>query len=184
MSWLRGILLMILTVTPLVFSQSYDELKPWEKLGITSREWHEAQVRGFPDDSIKIVVSLGLTVSDWFKKPWERFGFTVEAYLAYRLKGYSDEDLYKMQHPDTIEIVKSDFHADTRTVDKKLKSFLFPGYYQFKEGRRKTAIFQWSVIGVGAIATIGVSVYREDFTPVFIVATVPVMFWSYFTRDK
>jgi hypothetical protein len=177
-------MLMMLYVSISVFAQ-YGDIKPWEKLGITSKEYHEAHLNNFSDDSIKIIVSYGITVSEFFKKPWINLNLTCEQWLDYRKIGMTDNDIYLKLNPVTDTTIKLQSKLSGKETQKvnlvKLQSFFLPGYVQIKKDNK---IFGYSMAGLaicGIITTVCWSAHER--APMIIPAvgiTLPVMFWSYF----
>lgn len=188
--------LFILLLVSLSYSDSLfvQELKPWEKLGTTSKEYYEAQLRNFPEDSIRYIISYGIGISEYFSAPWIKLNISIDQWLLYRKQGLSDEDIHKKLYnktviqPQSYQSIKFD-EEDTkerRNINgRKIKSFLLPGYIQLSESKNKKGILMVSVATVGLGATIADSVNRGYFMPTFFIALViPDMFWSYIDAKK
>lgn len=163
-------------------------IKPWEKLGTTSKEWHEAQLRGFSDDSIKIVISYGINLSDYFKQPWVALSITCSQWLDYRKQGLIDEDIKHKLQPDTV-ISKVTISFKTEQNDRsKIKALFIPGLLQIQNQRnyqKAQGIIMSSLALIGLSSSIVWSIQSDAFQCVpFISITLPIMFWSYFNAKN
>lgn len=173
-------------------SIAQESLKQWEKLGITSKEWHECQLRNFSDDSIKIIVSYGIMPSEFFQSPWLAHNLTCEQWLTKRKSGMTDEQIFKtVQAIEAVKGSKTVIEMNDKQISEnllKFESFILPGYLQITSSSKSQKI-QGSIMGtifVASIAgTIAWSIKEDCMMPTSLVTiTLPVMLWSYFNFKR
>jgi hypothetical protein len=185
------IVLFIVILFSFCFSQSIEELKPWERLGITSKEYHECQLRSFPEDSIKYILKLGIMPSEYFQKPWQSLNIQLLEYFSYRKRGLSDDQIKTLLDTSDVRLFSSHDTSFDRVESKTgiyLKSLFLPGYMQrtcFKGSScydsQKSKSTKMIVLGsISCITTVAWSIKEKEFIPIPIFfILIPDMFWSY-----
>lgn len=87
--------ILILTFLSVVSCQElfHQKLKPWEKLGLTSKEYKLARDSSISEDMIKRLVSTGIDIKTYVSKPWKKYHITECQWLSLKRSGLSDEDI-------------------------------------------------------------------------------------------
>ena len=190
------ITLMLLVSSALSQDTLLEDLKPWEKLGISSKEYHECQLREFPEDSIKLILSYGINPIQFFKKPWVSINITLIEWMGYRKAGLTDQEIYLKLNPVLQPVnVQSKLKIEWSNAEQKkeysvkLQSLLLPGYVQITscpyKPQKITGIVMVSLAAVAIGSTIGWSVHEEYLMCYPMIGImIPNMFWSYFNCKK
>jgi len=165
------------------FSQDYftQSIKPWEKLGITSKEYAIAQKNGMPEDSIRLLIGNGIGITEYYSCPWDSIGISRERWFKYRHAGYTDKmiiaDLDNTGMRRTTNI-PSEFKQQ-----KKSAFGLIPGYCQIKSGRKRLGIVQIAIGGIGVAGMVSCAIIKREAMPIpFLLCILPVIPWSFATQ--
>ena len=173
----------ILVFVSVCISQDYftQNLKPWERLGITSKEYSIAQQNGMPEDSIKFLTRQGIGIIEYYSHPWDSIGVSRERWFEYRHLGYADDMI--ISDLDTAgEKFKVDFSQDFNPQHKTALG-LIPGYCQIKSGRNTLGRAQIIVGSVGIAGVISCAIFKPGAMPIpFLFCIVPVIPWSFATQ--
>jgi hypothetical protein len=90
-----------------VASFGQDNLKPWEKYGLSQTEWKMVQVNKIPTSKVEELLGAGISVGEYVKKPWEELGLTEGDWIEKHRNGLSSYDI-ELEMKATGRTVKSD----------------------------------------------------------------------------
>jgi hypothetical protein len=188
---LLSALLLFFCLIPL---RAQDDLKPWERLGLSVTEWKLIQDNKMPMSKVEELLGVGIGISEYFTRPWERLGMTEARWIAKRRSGLTSYDIEQMalvqekkeQRTDTLTKEEREasiaFVQDERSKENRelFASFFLPGVVQAREHQKVRAGF---MIGFAAGSIAGctvLSIANKQFTPIpLFVILVPDMIWSY-----
>lgn len=71
----------------------HQQLKPWEKLGLTSSEYKLARDSSLSEKLIKQIISTGIDIKTYLSKPWKKYNITACQWLSLKRSGLPDEDI-------------------------------------------------------------------------------------------
>lgn len=163
-----------------------NEIKPWEKYGISQSEWKMTKDNNVSEDKLKAILSSGISVTEYCQKPWKNLGLRETEWMDKRRAGMSEYDIELEAQSD-----RTGYRQDNRNAMKTdknpvaqtpglLTSFILPGYQQQRIGQKTRGIIM-SGLAIGFIACSFVgSVAEGRFEPIPLFLLVPDMFWSLF----
>lgn len=175
--------LLVITILSVPHAQEYftQQLKLWEKLGITSKEYAIAQQNGMPEDSIKFLTSQGIGIVEYYSHPWDSVGVSRERWFEYRHLGYTDK-MITADLDTTGMKFRADFSQDFNPQHKSALG-LIPGYCQIKSGRKGLGRAQIIVGSVGVAGVVSCAIFKPGAMPIpFFLCIVPVIPWSFATQ--
>jgi hypothetical protein len=70
-----------------------DDLKPWEKLGISQTEWIMIRDNRISEDKVQVLLRSGIGIGEYVAKPWKELGLTERAWIAKRRSGLTNYDI-------------------------------------------------------------------------------------------
>jgi hypothetical protein len=166
-----------------VFGQ--DDLKPWEKYGLSQSEWKTIQDNKISLDKVQVLLSAGIPIGEYSKKPWKELGLTENEWIKKRRAGLSSYDIEleaKLHRPS--------WKVDPNSVSpeffpfpsgkNRLLSFVLPGYQQLhlKKMSRGSIMVGLAIASfVGCFAGTLIE-NRLEVRPLYIVLA-PDMLWSF-----
>ena len=167
------------------FSFGQDDLKPWEKYGLSQSEWKMVKENGVSMDKIPLLLSAGISIGEYIKKPWKELGLTEGEWIEKRRSGLTAYDIeletkshhhWKSESKDELSPEFSSFSSNKN----QLVSFFLPGFQQLrlKEPSRGTIMAGVAIASLAG-CFIG-TVLEENFEarPLYMVL-LPDMFWSF-----
>lgn len=89
------ITIFVITFSLMSQSDMNSGLKPWELLGITSKEYQIARENDISDKKIKDIVCIGYSVIDYVEEPWVELNTTEPKWMKFKRQGMTDEDITK-----------------------------------------------------------------------------------------
>jgi len=176
-------MLFIVGLLSICFGQDYftQSLKPWEKLGITSKEYAAANKRGISEDSIKIITTYGIGIFEYISEPWVPDSISREKWFEYRQKGLTSKNITD-KVTDTTKI-KFKIEGGEFNPEHKSARGLIPGYCQIKSGRKQIGTIQIVVGGVGFAGLVSSAIFKPAAIPIpFMLCIVPAVSWSFATQ--
>jgi hypothetical protein len=90
-----------------VASFGQDDLKPWEKYGLSQTEWKMVQDNKIPTSKVEELLGAGISVGEYIKKPWKDLGLTEGDWIEKHRNGLSSYDI-ELEMNATGHAVKSD----------------------------------------------------------------------------
>jgi hypothetical protein len=162
-----------------------DDLKPWEKYGLSQTEWKMILDNKIPLKKVEELLKSGISVSEYIDKPWIKFKLSESAYIAKRRSGMSAYDIELERTTDRGSLKdanKGTFTSEAKPLSgsKDLAlSFVLPGYEQHRL-KHKTRSRIMIALAAGSVAGslyLSVRAKTIDATPLFVIL-VPDMFWS------
>jgi hypothetical protein len=168
-----------------IASFAQDDIKPWEKYGLSQTEWKVIQENGIPRSKVEQILKSGISVTEYVEKPWVKFNLSEKTYIDKRRSGLSAYDIELERTSD-----RSGWKKDNRGALKSEKtgllrskellvSFVLPGFQQ----RKLNHTWRSRIMGALAIGSVAGSIYlsaadgKPEFTPLFVILA-PDMFWS------
>jgi hypothetical protein len=165
-----------------------DAIKPWEKYGISQSEWKMTKDNNISEEKLKVILSSGISVTEFCQKPWKNLGLRETDWMDKRRAGMSEYDIeleaqsnrtgYRQDNKNTMK-------SENNSVASKqspglFTSFILPGYQQQRIGQKtRGRIMSGLAIGFIACSFVG-SVAEGGFEPIPLLLLVPDMFWSLF----
>jgi hypothetical protein len=179
-----GYTIIIITLISICHAQDFfsQNLKPWEKLGITSKEYAAANERGISEDSIKIITSYGIGIFEYISEPWKTDSISREKWLEYHKNGFTSKNITDKVTDTTKNMFKIELGSDFNPQNKSALG-LIPGYCQIKSGRKRLGTAQIIVGGVGVVGVVSCSFVKPSAAPIpFLLCIIPVIPWSFATQ--
>jgi hypothetical protein len=176
--------LLIITILSVLHAQDYftQKIKPWEKLGITSKEYAAASELGISEDSIKIITSYGIGIFEYISKPWKKDSISREKWFEYHKKGFTSKNITDKVTDTTKNIFKIELGSDFNPQHKSALG-LIPGYCQIKSGCKGLGRAQIIVGSVGVAGVVSCAVFKPAAMPIpFFLCIIPVISWSFATQ--
>lgn len=180
---MKALFLSIVMVS-IVYSQDYfyDQLKPWEQLGITSKEYAAAYERGISDDSIRIMTRLGVGIFEYISCPWDSAGISREQWFNYRCAGLTSKNITDKAN-DTVKTKLQIEFGEEFNPQQKSALGLIPGYCQIKSGRKQLGTAQIIVGSAGVAGIVSCAIFKPAAIPIpFLLLILPVIPWSFATQ--
>ena len=171
-----------------------DELKPWEKLGISQTEWKMIGDNHISEKKVNEILAAGIGVGEYVGKPWKSLGLTEREWINKRRSGLTSYDIEleaKPSRQDWKADSKSTLKTELSTVSSNkdlFVSFAIPGLQQsrLKERWRGDIMGGLAIMSLAGCLVGSVAEGRFEVIPLCIL--VPDMFWSFFdfkiTRAK
>ena len=185
--------LLYLIALPVVLVQlplsAQDDLRPWERLGLSITEWNLITENKMPMKKVESLLRDGIGISEYFKKPWEPLDMSEKEWIAKRRKGLTSYDIEQ-----EVRLANSDssmqptpkenntFIDYKRTGEtRELTSALFlPGFQQYRYKKKTRGRIMVSLAAASVAGTVAWSVYQKQFMPIpLLVILIPDMGWSY-----
>jgi hypothetical protein len=168
-----------------IMSFGQDNIKPWEKYGLSQSEWKIIQDNKISLDKVPLLLSTGISIGEYIKKPWKELGLTEGEWIEKRRAGLSSYDIelemksrhhWKGETKDEPSLEFSSFSSNKN----QLASFVLPGFQQLrlKESSRGTIM---AGIAIASLAGCFIgTVLEENFEtrPLYMVL-LPDMLWSF-----
>lgn len=177
-----------LLCTWIIFSVcAQDAVKPWEKYGISQSEWKMTKDNNISEDKLRVILSSGVSISEYCQKPWKKLGIKEAEWMDKRRAGMSSYDIELDTRSDRTSYKQDNkkmMRVDTASASVKqtpglFASFVLPGYQQQKMGH-KTRGKIMSGIAISCLAGCFVWSVAEGqgVQPIPLLIIVPDMFWS------
>lgn len=152
---MKQVVFLVLVLFSVIFAQ--DEIRPWEKLGLSQTEWKMIQENNMSMKKVESLLEDGIGIGEYLSKPWENYGITESEWIKKRRSGMTNYDIQleasvtnKGFGEGTKEGIRSDFSSMSGNGQMASSLFL-PGYQQIKAGRKGRGITMISLAG-GSIA--------------------------------
>lgn len=173
----------VLLIFAMFCLSSSEEMRAWEKHGLTSTEWKIAHENKVSVETLDTLTSMGIHVTEYISSPWVKIGITRAQWFEYRSAGMNDSAIMRINTKQTdTSISKLDLSTDFNP-EKKSALGLIPGYCQIKSGRKQLGTAQIIVAGTGVAGMVACSFIRPAAVPIpFLVMVVPVIPWSFATQ--
>ena len=180
-----GILLFILSVHPL---QAQDDLRPWERLGLSLTEWDLITTNNLPMKKVEELLKAGIGIGEYFESPWIPLNLTEEQWIAKRRSGLTSYDIEleaktiapNSKTQDSAAAVNASFQEYDRSAEtrQKFASFFLPGCMQIRRGDKgKGAIMATLAVG-SIVGCVGWSIAEKHFMSLPLFVIVIPMTWS------
>lgn len=171
----------------LAFAQ--DELRPWERLGLSQSEWKMIQENSMSMAMVEKLLKDGVGISEYFRKPWESVGLSEDKWLVKRRSGLSNRDIemqFRATEVDTEQVLDTTHQLVSLKYSRndesreRISSLFLPGYRQCLvqhkvRGRVMMSLAVGSIVGCTAWS---LSSKQFNSIPIFLVL-VPDMVWSF-----
>jgi hypothetical protein len=167
-------------------ARAADDLKPWEKFGLSQTEWKMILDNRIPEAKIHELLQAGIGIGEYVARPWEKLGLSEREWIAKRRSGLTNYD---------IELEAGAYRRSAATDSNKsippevpqvseskglFVAFAVPGLQQARLGEKwRSRIMGGVAIGSVAGCLIG-SIAKGGFEPIPLCFLVPDMFWSFF----
>jgi hypothetical protein len=163
-----------------------DNLKPWEKYGLSQSEWKVIQDNKISFDKVKVLLSAGISVVEYSKKPWKGLGLTEGEWIEKRRAGLTAYDIElevksnrRHLNVESKNVASSEFSSFSSDKNQ-LISFILPGFQQLRlkeisRGRIMAGLAIASLVGCFAGSVVE---DRFEARPLYIVLA-PDMLWSF-----
>ena len=163
-----------------------DNIKPWEKYGLSQSEWKIIQDNKISLDKVPVLLSAGISIGEYSKKPWKELGLTEGEWIEKRRAGLTAYDIElevqsNRRHwkVDSKNVVSSEY-ASLSSNKNQLISFFLPGFQQLRlkemsRGEIMAGLAIASIVGcfIGAVVE-----DRFEARPLYFVLA-PDMLWSF-----
>ena len=163
-----------------------NELKPWEKYGLSQTEWKMIQDNTISLDKVQELLQTGVSIGEYIQKPWEKLFLSEGEWIEKRRSGLTTYDIeLEMKSNNRLPNKDGDSTASSKSsyfssTTNQLISFALPGVQQLrlKERSRGTIMLGFAVASLAG-CVIG-SIVQDDFEarPLYCVL-LPDMFWSF-----
>ena len=177
----------VVFISGVLFAQ--EELKPWERLGLSLTEWKLITDSKMPMSKVESLLKDGIGISEYFRKPWEPIGLTESKWIAKRRSGLTNYDIEQqvlLTQKDTSMQPTPDrtnsfqeFNR-SRETGELATALLLPGFQQCRygcKGRGRTMI---SLAALSIAGTTAWSIYNRQFMPLpLLVVLLPDIGWSF-----
>lgn len=180
---MKRVVFLILILLSVTIAQ--DEMKPWEKLGLSQTEWKMIKDA---DLSIKKVESLlkdGIGIEEYLSKTWENYGLTESEWIQKRRSGMTNYDIQleasvkdKGFGEDTKNGIRSDFSSMSGNGQMASSLFL-PGYQQIKAGKKGRGILMVSLAGGAVVWCAADAIANKRFFALPVCVLALDMIWSF-----
>ena len=179
-------LLVLLVQVPL---HAQEDLKPWERLGLSITEWNLITENNMPMKKVESLLKDGIGISEYFEKPWEPLDMTEKEWIAKRRRGLTSYDIeqeVRMANRDSS--MQPTPNGNNTFIDYKrtgetreLTSALFlPGFQQYRYKQKVRGRIMVSLAVTSVAGTVAWSIYQKQFMPLpLLVILLPDMGWSY-----
>jgi hypothetical protein len=167
-------------------SFSQNDLKPWEKYGLSQTEWKMIQDNKISLDKVQELLQTGISIGEYVQEPWKKVSMTEGDWIEKRRSGFTTYDIElekktnnRFSNKDGDSTASSEASSFS-SPKNQLISFVLPGAQQlrFKE-TSKGMIMVGLAIASLAGCIIG-SIAQDNFEarPLYCVL-LPDMFWSF-----
>lgn len=172
---------------------SQDDIKPWERLGLSITEWKLIQDNRMPMSKVEELLKDGIGISEYFEKPWEKLGMTEDKWIAKRKSGLTNDDIEQEQlaaesrslqnaHPEESNFKEFDVSQENAQL---FKSFIAPGYLQYRDTRKTKGKIMIGLAAGSVVGCAAISIVRKQFIPLpLLVLLIPDMCWSLHNQKK
>lgn len=176
---------LILIILASFFAFGQDEMKPWERLGLSKTEWMMIEDNKMPMSQVEFLLKSGIGISEYFKKPWVDLGLTEQKWIEKKRSGMSNYDIEieaKSTNSEWKTEMKNGFNSEMNGMSENRENFLalLPGIQQFRAGSHTKGVIMAS-LAAGAItwcAAGSINNKRFEALPIFVIL-VPDIVWSY-----
>lgn len=138
-----------------------------EELGISQEEYQRVKESGMSKSRFLKLLEFGISPNEYFSEPWKKLGVTEDHWINEKKAGMADDDIdrsYRKQDANNLA---------------PFVSFLLPGYYEFKTGKKYTGLALSSLAVGGIAATILIrNEETNSINPIFPIITLGAMVWS------
>jgi hypothetical protein len=182
---------LVLLLNLAVFSQ--DDLKPWERLGLSLTEWKLIQDNHLPMPKVEELLKVGIDIGEYFTKPWERLEMAEENWIAKRRSGLTSNEIEqekRVADPHFLKTVQpaensfQEYDASKENAEL-LTGFLAPGYLQCRDERKVRGRIMIGVAAGSIAGCAALTVVKKQFIPLpLIVILIPDMIWSLADQKK
>jgi hypothetical protein len=90
------------------WSGSDDELKPWEKLGVSQTEWKMIVDNHISEAKVHELLAGGIGIGEYVAKPWKKIGLSEKKWIKKRRSGLSEYDVELEANPSKSDSSKAD----------------------------------------------------------------------------
>lgn len=163
-----------------------DNIKPWEKYGLSQSEWKIIQDNKISLDKVPVLLSAGISIGEYSKKPWKALGLTEGEWIEKRRAGLTAYDIElevqsNRRHwkVDSKNVVSSEYSSFSSNKNQ-LVSFLLPGFQQLrlKEMSRGEIMAGLAIASLVSCFVVTVVEDRFEARPLYFVLA-PDMLWSF-----
>lgn len=164
-----------------------DDIKPWERLGLSQTEWKLIEQHNIPMSKVESLLRDGIGIGEYVQKPWEKLKMSESKWISKRRSGLTNYDI----ELESGNSSSSEWKMDTRDGFKQevtgisghgeaFSSLFLPGFQQLKSGEKVKGRLMVCFAGGAVLWCVTGSIIQKDFDviPIFFVL-VPDMVWSY-----
>jgi hypothetical protein len=171
----------------LAFSSSgQNEMRPWEKYGLSQSEWKLVQENDISMDKVRTLLSAGIAIGEYCLKPWKRIALTEGEWIEKRRAGLTTYDI-ELEAQSNRRRFKADTNAAApsgysllSSGKNQLISFVFPGFQQLrlKQPVRGTIMAGLAIASLAVCAAEAMT--QDEFTGMSLYCVLaPDMLWSF-----
>ena len=167
-------------------SFSQDNIKPWEKYGLSQSEWKIIQDNKISLDKVPVLLSAGISIGEYSKKPWKKLWLTEGEWIEKRRAGLTAYDIElevqsnrRQWKVDSKNVVPSEYSSFSSNKNR-LVSLLLPGFQQLrlKEMSRGEIMAGLAIASLVGCFVVTVVEDRFEARPLCFVLA-PDMLWSF-----
>jgi hypothetical protein len=162
-----------------------EDLKPWEKYGLSQSEWKMVQDNKISVNKMQELLSAGISVGEYVKKPWKELGLSERDWVEKRRAGLTSYDIElemkaKRRHlkGDVKNEPSSEF-ASWSSGKNQMIGFLVPGFQQLRLNQMTRGRIMAGIAIVSLAGCFVGSVVEGKFEPRPLAVIVPDMCWSF-----
>ena len=166
-------------------SSGQEDLKPWEKYGLSQSEWKMVQDNKISINKVQELLSAGISLGEYTKKPWKGLGLSEGDWIEKRRAGLTSYDIeleMKAKHrhlkADERDEPSSEY-ANWSSGRNQATSFLFPGLQQLRLNQTTRGRIMAGIAIASLVGCFGGSVLEGKFEPRPLVILFPDMCWSF-----
>jgi hypothetical protein len=181
----NAVVLMILCLAFSSFGQQ--EMRPWEKYGLSQSEWKLVQENNISMDKVRTLLSAGIAIGEYCTKPWKRIGLSEGEWIEKRRAGLTTYDIELEAQSNRRHRFKADTnvavpsgYSTLSSGKNQLISLLFPGFQQLrlKQPVRGTIMAGLAIASLAVCA--GEAMTQDEFTGFSLYCFLaPDMLWSF-----
>jgi hypothetical protein len=162
-----------------------DEVRPWEKYGLSQNEWKLVQENHISRDKVQTLLSAGVAVGEYCKKPWKELGLTEGEWIEKRRAGLTSYDIEletkagRRWKADSAAPAPSGYSSFS-SVSNQPTALFVPGLQQIrlKQTTRGRIMMGLAVVSIGACFAAVVVEDRFEPRPLYF-GLAPDMLWSF-----
>lgn len=180
---MKRVFFLILFLLSVTIAQ--DEVKPWEKLGLSQTEWKMIKDAGMSIKKVESLLKDGIGIEEYLSKPWENYGLTESEWIKKRRSGMTNYDIQlesSIQNdglgPDTKNGIRSDFSSMSGN-GQMVSSLFLPGYQQIRAGKKNRGILMVSLAGGAVVWCAADAIANKRFFALPVCVLALDMIWSF-----